>query len=113
MTLSNLSWGTEGTSHTELGNPQIFLEVLLGRTRSGREGVGEICDGREGRDIRYDRDTLGADPGENNLSRCCSEALRGCEDWFVNWATGVAGDRADEISGQSIEGKKTSHSSHT
>lgn len=52
-----------------------------------------------GVDIRDNRKTLRANPGEDNLGRCCSKTLCGREDRFVNWAAWVAGDGADEIPG--------------
>ena len=111
--LSVLSWGTTGASHTKLGNPQVLLEVFLGRTCPG-EGicVKQGMDGGE-QDVRHDRDTFRADPGENNLSRCRPEPLRGCEDWFVDWAIGVTCNRTNEIPGQSIASKKKGCSSRT
>ena len=54
------------------------------------------------RDERHNSNTLGADPGENDLSRRCSETLRSCKDRFVNRAARVTGDRTDGIPGQCI-----------
>lgn len=59
-----------------------------------------------GQDKRYNRNTLGADPGENDLSRRCSKTLRGCEDWFVNRATRVTGNRTNKVLGQCIRSKE-------
>ena len=54
----------------------------------------------EGWDVRYDPETLGADPGENNLSRCRSKTFRGCKDRFVNRAARVTGDGTNRTPGQ-------------
>ena len=66
------------------------------------ERVGSVPNERGPRDERHNSNTLGADPGKNDLSRCCSETLRSCKDWFVNRAARVTGDRTDEILGQCV-----------
>ena len=71
-----------------------------------REGVGSIRNERGGRDKRYNRNTLGADPGENDLGGCCSKALRGCKDRFVNWATRVTGNRTNGDLSQCISSEE-------
>ena len=60
----------------------------------------------DGRDVRHNTKALGADPGENDLGRCCSQTLRRCNDGFVNRATGVAGNRTNEIPGQRFRSTK-------
>lgn len=55
-----------------------------------------------GRDKRHNRNTLGTDPGEKDLSRCCSKTLRSGKDRFVNWTTRVLGNRTSRILGQCI-----------
>jgi len=61
---------------------------------------------RGGQVKRYNRNTLGTDPGENDLSRCCSKTLRGCKDWLVNRATRITGNRTNKVLGQCFGSKE-------
>ena len=78
---------------------------------SWSQGVNSMRKGWLGRVIRYYRNTLGADPGEDDLSRCSSEALRGCKNRFIDRTTRVTGNRTSEM--LSVNGHHEGNSGHT
>lgn len=50
-----------------------------------------------GGDTRYNCNALGADPGEDDLSRCSSKTFGSCKDWFIDRSTRVTSNGANKI----------------